>query len=92
MATLTISDLPEDVHQQLRARAAASGRSVAAEAREILVEGCNGRRARTPEEREAAMRRLQAFAEKLRGGDKTTSMVDEFIAERRREAERETCE
>jgi plasmid stability protein len=91
MATLTISDLPEDVHQQLRARAAASGRSVAAEAREILVEGCNGRRARTPEEREAAMTRLQAFAKKLRG-DQPTSVVDDFIAERRCEADREASE
>ena len=37
MATLTIRNLPEDVHQALKVRAAQHGRSTEAEVREILI-------------------------------------------------------
>ena len=37
---LTIRQLPDDVHQALRARAMLSGRSVEAEVRQILAENC----------------------------------------------------
>lgn len=39
-AVLTIRRLPDDVQASLRKRAAASGRSVEAEAREILTNTC----------------------------------------------------
>lgn len=38
MATLTVRDLPDDVHRALRVRAAEHGRSTEAEARAILTE------------------------------------------------------
>lgn len=41
---LTIRRLPEDVQSALRERAAAAGRSVEAEAREILTSACAPRR------------------------------------------------
>ena len=37
MATLTVRNLPDDVHRALRVRAAHHGRSTEAEAREILA-------------------------------------------------------
>jgi plasmid stability protein len=39
-SVLTIWELPDDVQAALRQRAAASGRSVEAEAREILASAC----------------------------------------------------
>jgi plasmid stability protein len=42
-SVLTIRKLPEDVQALLRQRAAASGRSVEAEAREILATACSPR-------------------------------------------------
>ena len=41
MATLTIRNLPDEVHQGLRARAAANGRSMEAEARVALANSVN---------------------------------------------------
>lgn len=40
MAMLRIRDLPVDVYARLRIRAARAGRSVEAEAREILSQAC----------------------------------------------------
>jgi plasmid stability protein len=37
MATLTVRNLPEEVHRALRVRAAAHGRSTEAEVREIIA-------------------------------------------------------
>lgn len=37
---LTIRQLPDDVHQALKLRAARAGRSVEAEVRQILTENC----------------------------------------------------
>ncbi|MDR2212315.1 MAG: plasmid stabilization protein, partial [Pseudomonadales bacterium] len=37
MATLTVRNVPDDVHRALRVRAAQHGRSTAAEVREILA-------------------------------------------------------
>lgn len=41
MATLTIRNLPEEVHRALRVRAAERGRSTEAEVREILAAAVN---------------------------------------------------
>ena len=45
-----------------------------------------------PEEAKAKARRLQAFVDKLYGGRKPHGVVDELIAERRREAAKEASE
>lgn len=81
MATLNIRNLPDEVHQQLRIRAAHAGRSMEAEARRILVESCAPR----PAPWQAAD--LQRLVAELYDGEVPTGVVDQLIAERRREAE-----
>jgi plasmid stability protein len=90
MATLNIRNLPDDVHRRLRLRAAEHGRSMEAEARAILAEAC----ATQGPARDTATKvaELQAFIDKLYAGKKPKNVVDEFIAERRREAAREASE
>lgn len=80
MGTLNIRNLPEDVHRRLRVRAAQAGRSMEAEAREILTEAC-GKDARPGDVRD-----LQDFVRKLYAKKRPTRVVDDLIAERRREA------
>ncbi len=41
MATITIRNLPDDLHRALRMRAARNGRSTAAEVRQILASAIN---------------------------------------------------
>jgi plasmid stability protein len=92
MATLNIRNLP--VHHRLRMRAAEHGRSMEAEARVILTEAClSGRKSRaTAAEATAKAARLQAFVDELYGGKKPDNLVDDLIAERRREAAKEALE
>lgn len=83
MATLNIRNLPEDVHRKLRVRAARAGRSMEAEAREILSAAVRREPgAGRPED-------LQDFVARLYGGRPPSHVVDEFLAERRQEAELE---
>ncbi|HYD70863.1 FitA-like ribbon-helix-helix domain-containing protein [Azospirillum sp.] len=84
MATLSIRNLPDDVHARLRVRAALHGRSMEAEARDILSSACL--MATSPVTDSSA---LQALVDDLYGPAKPTGVVDQFIAERRQEAERE---
>jgi plasmid stability protein len=92
MATLNIRKLPDEVHRRLRIRAAEHGRSMEAEARAILSEAVGNAPTLTPEEREAAVRRLQDYVDRIYGDRKPKNVVDQLIAERRREAEREASE
>jgi plasmid stability protein len=94
MAVLNIRNLPDEMHRRLRVRAAEHGRSMEAEARAILAEALAGdaRTASSRESTSAKVRELQAFIDKLYGGNKPKNVVDEFIAERRREAAREEAE
>jgi plasmid stability protein len=87
MATLNIRRLPDDVHAKLRMRAAEAGRSMEAEARMILADAV-----RRPEPKPVDLTELRAFMERLYGGKLPTGVVDDLIAERRREAERELGE
>lgn len=90
MATLNIRNLPEEVHRRLRVRAAEHGRSMEAEARSILTDACV---MQSPAHDTATkVAELQAFIDKLYAGKKPKNVVDEFIAERRREAAREASE
>ncbi len=80
MATITVRNLPDEVHAALRVRAARNGRSMEAEVREILAGmATQGTGTLTPAE-------LQARAAKrYRHIPPGVSAVDELIAERRRE-------
>ena len=80
MATLTIRNLPEETRERLRVRAARRGRSMEAEARAILTE------ATLETDRERAKQGLQAWVDELYGSAKPGNVVDDLIAERRREA------
>ncbi len=80
MAVLTIRNVPEEVRDRLRLRAARAGRSMEAEIRAILTQA-----SLSDESRESA-EALQNFVEGLYGGEKPSGVVDEMIGERRREA------
>jgi len=86
MATLTIRSLPDEVHARLRVRAAKNGRSTEAEARAILTSAC-------PDESGlSTLEDVQRWVDEMLGGNKPKNVVDEFIAERRREGAREEAE
>lgn len=80
MATLNIRNLPDDVHRSLRLRAARAGRSMEAEAREILARECRAERGLV------APASLQAFVDELYGAERPEDVVGSLIADRRREA------
>lgn len=80
MATLTIRNLPDDVRERLRMRAARAGRSMEAEVRAILTE------ASVAEARRASAEALQAWVDRLYGESRPRGVADDLIAERRREA------
>lgn len=82
MAVLTIRNLPEEVRNCLRLRAATAGRSMEAEARSILSAACR-------EVKKKPASALQAWVDKLYGRDKPGRVVETLIRERRREAARE---
>jgi plasmid stability protein len=81
MPTLTIRNLPENVHAALRIRAAQDGLSVEAEVRNILTEAClNTKKPVTS---------LQQLVDKLYHGKKPDNVVEQLIQDRRKAAERE---
>lgn len=84
MATLTIRNLPDTVRDRLRVRAAEHGRSMEAEAREVLVAAVQEKGRASPEEIAEHIRRVQ---ERVRAVVPAgVSLVDELLAERRWEA------
>lgn len=91
MATLTVRNLSDDVHEKLRVRAAEAGRSVEAEVRSLIAEAVG---ATAPADRQAewdaAVREAQETFAPFRNPQ--VSIVDELIADRRLEAWRETVE
>ena len=80
MTALTIRNLPHDVRERLRLRAAKAGRSMEAEVRAILTE------ASLAEQRSTSGNALQEWVDHLYGDAKPEGVVDDLIAERRREA------
>ncbi|MDJ0755750.1 MAG: Arc family DNA-binding protein [Ardenticatenaceae bacterium] len=84
MAILNIRNLPDEVHAQLRIRAAKAGRSMEAEARAILREVVMGE---TPSQ--ISPSELQKWVETLYQGQKPANVVETLIEERRAEAARE---
>ena len=89
MANLTIRNVPDDVHKNLRMRAAQNGRSVEEEVRRILALTVGPvkdyKNPKTREEIAAAVKSAQEFFAPMA----KTYSVDQFIAEKREEAARE---
>jgi plasmid stability protein len=85
MATLTIRNLPDAVRDKLRARAAAHGRSMEAEARAVLeaeVDAVSDSAARG--DRIAAIQaKVRAALTAANGGVMPTGVVDDWLAEKR---------
>lgn len=85
MATLSIRNIPDDVRDRLRIRAAKAGRSLEAELRLIVTEAAR--------EEASASDGLLALREHMRqwraANPDAPGVVDELIAERREEARRE---
>ncbi|HEY6139833.1 MAG TPA: Arc family DNA-binding protein [Thermoanaerobaculia bacterium] len=82
MAALTVRNLPDDVRDQLRVRAAKNGRSMEAEVRAILEAAC-------AEPKKMSLAEVQKWVDELYGNKKPKNVADELIAERREEARRE---
>lgn len=80
MATVTVRNLPEEVRQRLRKRAARAGRSMEAEIRLILTD------ASVAEDRKGSIEGLREWVDRLYDGRKPTDVVDDLITERRRQA------
>jgi plasmid stability protein len=90
MATLTIRNVPDDVRDRLRVRAARNGRSMEAEARALLAEAVvEGAGAPKPSVRERVRRLKAAFAPYRSAAG---SVADELIAERRLEGWKENLD
>jgi len=88
MATLTVRHLPDEVRDKLRVRAARRGRSMEAEAREVLAQAVQGERlAAEPVDVATRARRLQETMKPYR--PETGSVADEILADRRDEVRRE---
>jgi plasmid stability protein len=83
MATLTIRNVPEDVHARLRVRAARTGRSMEAEVRVILEE------AAAPGADKMTVQVLRDWVDQTYGSEKPSGVVEELIAGRRGESARE---
>ncbi len=78
MPTLTIRNLPENIHAALRLQAAQDGLSVEAEVRKILTEAC------TVNIKPATG--LQDLVDQLYQGKKPANVVEQLIKDRRTEA------
>ena len=79
MAVLNIRKIPDVVHRRLRLRAAKAGRSMEAEAREILAKTCMG------DEDSQPLAALPDWVDSLYGSKKPKGVVESLIAERRKE-------
>jgi plasmid stability protein len=85
MAALTIRNLPDEVRDELRVRAAKNGRSMEAEVRAILEAACT-------QPAKVSLAEVQKWVDQLYGDKKPKHVVEDLIAERRREARREERE
>jgi len=85
MAVITIRNIPDEVRDRLRVRAAKRGRSMEAEARAILEAACK-------EPIKTSVAAVQEWVDRLYGNKKPKRVVEDLIAERRREARREERE
>ena len=82
MAILNVRNLPDHVHRNIRIRAARNGRSMEAEVRTLLINLFGGGE-------QAGAEELQCLVEQLYPEGLPKGVVDDLIAERRKECERE---
>ena len=87
MKTLTIRQVPDDVHESVRIRAAEKGRSMEEHVRQLLAEDAARRSKRV--EPGAALRELQDHVRGLFDGALPGNVVDDFLNEKRKDAQRE---
>lgn len=97
MATLNVRNIPEDLYARLRVRAAEAGESMEGFVRKRLVDLVREPAATTEQDAEPKPGSLtpneaQARFRALFGDSPPEGLVDELLAERRREAEREESE
>jgi plasmid stability protein len=78
MATLTIRNLPQEVHDRLRARAAENRRSMEAEARELMERALPPRLSQ-----EEFLHRIRQTMATIPKENRDNFTVDKFLAERR---------
>jgi plasmid stability protein len=90
MATLTVRNLPDDVREKLRLRAAQKGRSTEAEVRSLLTAAVADEDVSPRPTVRERVERLQAAFAPYRSAE--GSIVDELLAERRIEAWTENLE
>jgi plasmid stability protein len=83
MAVLTIRNVSEEVRARLRLRAAKADRSMEAEVRAILAAAC------LKDEGVRSAASLQEWVDGLYGKRKPRRVVENLIAERRKEAKNE---
>ena len=90
MATLTVRNLPDDALAKLRVRAAEHGRSMEAEARDVLVAIAEGASVVRLVPRASIEERVARAQAKIRAelGELPKGRVDAFLAERKAAAER----
>lgn len=79
MATLTIRNLPDEIYDRLRRRAAENKRSMEAEARDLMAKALPPRI-----DQAEAIRRMQELIERLPPEAQEKISVDSFLAERRK--------
>lgn len=89
MATLTIRDLSKETLEAFRVRAARHGRSMEAEARELIRAAVGGFPATAQLPAEERIRRAQSRVRDMFGGEVPKGLVDSYLAERRAAAERD---
>ena len=90
MATLTVRNLPDEVYDGLRVRAAENGRSMEAEVRQLIADAVAAKPKLSKEGYQQRIAKIQAeMRQFVRPG---RSLVDELIAERRWEAACEDAE
>ena len=90
MATLTIRNLPDEIRDRLRVRAAENGRSMEAEARDMLQRELTSRPPMGEAERRRRLKAVQQAMEPFKSSQVLAS--EELIAERRLEAWTEAVE
>jgi plasmid stability protein len=79
MATLTIRNLPDEIYERLRKRAAENKRSMEAEARDLMAKALPLKASH-----KEAVRRMQELIERLPPEAREKISVDAFLADRRK--------
>jgi plasmid stability protein len=94
MATLTIRNLPDDVHAALRVRAAKAGRSMEEEVRVMISEKAQSETVKRFDRADAraAASEIRDLLRAANGGRMPRDSVDAFLADKRAEVAREEAE